>query len=278
MACIVMHGMGNWQLSIFYFQSTEIAGALSPGAYVGVGIASIVISDGLLILFFYLVHRYYWQPHRKGEPAFGGMLNKYQDFVHSHDFEKQPLQKTFALLVAFIVVVMAVMVGVTHAVGETDTTKFTTTALGDQGTDLGDLESLVEESEIIEDSGQLGETESDVLTFSSIENRYLKEISVTVTWTDEEESIAEIQDKNVDLYSKLHVLKGSEREEYFRNNIENNEHLKQLKYEMDKWCSVWFWPVYKEDIPVLSPDNFYESNEELKSIIKEILRKIKIFR
>jgi hypothetical protein len=96
-------------------------------------------------------------------------------------------------------------------------------------------------------------------------------------WTDEDVSTTEIQDENVDLYSKIHELKGSDREEFFRYNIQNNEHFKQLKFAMDKWCAVWFWPVYREDIGLLSPDNFYKSNEESKSIIEEIQRKIKFF-
>jgi len=93
-------------------------------------------------------------------------------------------------------------------------------------------------------------------------------------WTEKEENIGKIQEENVDLYSKLHELKGSEREEFFKNNIQNNEHFKQLKYAMDKWCAVWFWPVNEENIPLLTPDRFYFSNKEYTHIVKKLSKNI----
>jgi hypothetical protein len=189
LACIVMHGMGNWQLSIFYFQSTEITGALGTSSYVIVGIASTLVVDGLMILFFYLVHKYYWQPHRRGEPAFGGMFLNLQNFIHDHDFDKKPLQTSAVFLVVFIVVICGVIIGTTHAFGETDLSKFSTTAAEDEGgADLGHLESLVESPETIEGSGNLNEGQSIPYSYSSQHDKYVKGIVVTVTWTDEPDS------------------------------------------------------------------------------------------
>jgi membrane protease YdiL (CAAX protease family) len=125
-ACIVMHGMGNWQLSIFYFQSTELIGGMDSFTTVLVGTVSSIIADGIMILIFFLVHKYYWQPHRRGEPAFGGIFLKIQDFVHDHDFERKPIMITTVLLIAFIMVTCGMLMGVTAAFGETDYSKLST--------------------------------------------------------------------------------------------------------------------------------------------------------
>jgi membrane protease YdiL (CAAX protease family) len=187
-ACIVMHGMGNWQLSIFYFQSTEIIGALGTTTYVVIGVASTLVVDGIMILFFYLVHKYYWQPHRRGEPAFGGMFQNLQNFIHEHDFENKPLKLTAIYLVGFIVVTGAIIVVATHALGETDLSKFSTSQVEDEGGGgLGGLESYVETPEILTGSGNLDEGQSETIPLSSEPDKYIKAVTVTITWTDEDD-------------------------------------------------------------------------------------------
>lgn len=184
-ACIVMHGMGNWQLSVFYFQSTEIAGAMSPSTYAMTSIGTSIIVDGIVILIFYLIHKYYWQPHRRGEPAFGGAVLKLQNFIHDHDFFKKPVQTTAVFLVVFVVVSCGVIMGLTHALGEMDLSKMYTTAEDTREDDLGYLSSLVESNKTITGSGLLGEGESESITITSELDKYAKEIKVTVTWTDD---------------------------------------------------------------------------------------------
>jgi membrane protease YdiL (CAAX protease family) len=130
-ACIVMHGMGNWQLSVFYFQSTALIGGMDSFTTVLVGTVSSVIADAIMILIFFLIHKFYWQPHRRGDPAFGGIFLKLQDFVHEHDFERKPVQITGAILIAFMVVVCAMLMGVTSALGETDLSKMFTHSMED---------------------------------------------------------------------------------------------------------------------------------------------------
>jgi hypothetical protein len=132
-AVIVMHGMGNWQLSIFYFQSTELIGGMDSFTTVLVGTLSSVIADGIMILIFFLIHKYYWQPHRRGESAFGGIMLKIQDFIHDHDFERKPIVITTVLLIAFIMVTCGMLMGVTAAFGETDYSKLSTHVLEDSG-------------------------------------------------------------------------------------------------------------------------------------------------
>ncbi len=186
-ACIVMHGMGNWLLSVFYFQSAETS--MEPVTYVIVNITTNIIVDGLMILLFIVIHRYYWQPHRRGEPAFGGIFQKLQNFVHEHDFEKKPVLTTMTYLVVFCVVIGGMIAGVSYAYGEKDLSKMVAGSEGEGEGDTSHLESLVESSEIIVDGGSLQEGRSEVIvTFYSEADKYIKEVKVTVIWTDEADS------------------------------------------------------------------------------------------
>lgn len=185
-ACIVMHGMGNWQLSVFYFASTETA--MDPTSYVIVNIATSIIADAIMILIFYLIHRYYWQPHRRGEPAFGGIFSSLQNFVHEHDFERRPIQMTIAVLVVFCVVICGIIMGVTYAFGERDLSKLYASPEETKGVEVSHLESLVESVEIESDSGYLNEGDSVPFEFKSATDKYLRDVKVAVTWTDEPDS------------------------------------------------------------------------------------------
>lgn len=186
LACIIMHGMGNWQLSVFYFSSTELIGGMDSFTAVAVGTASSILADVIVILLIILIHKYYWQPHRRGEPAFGGVFLKIQNYIHDHDFNDKPLKSTAPALIAFIVLIMMLCVGITAAFGETDLSKFATFAEEDTGgSGLGMLDSFVEESENLTGGGTLNEGQSETITISSEMDKYVKEVKVTVTWTDE---------------------------------------------------------------------------------------------
>jgi membrane protease YdiL (CAAX protease family) len=185
-ACIVMHGMGNWLLSVFYFQSAETT--MEPIAYAMVNITTNIVVDGFMILFFFFVHKYYWQPHRRGEPAFGGIFKNLQDFVHEHDFEKKPVMTTMTFLVIFCVAIGGFIVGVSYAFGETDYSKMVAGSEGADGGETSYLESLVQLNETISGSSRLSERDSESFTFFSEEDKYIKLVKVTVTWTDEPDS------------------------------------------------------------------------------------------
>jgi hypothetical protein len=93
----------------------------------------------------------------------------------------------------------------------------------------------------------------------------------------EEESVVEIQERNLDLYSRLHELNRDEKELFFRENIQNNESLNLLKRALDKWCAIWFWPVDDEDIQPLTPDRFYQPHGDDDEIAEIITRKAHFF-
>lgn len=182
-ACIVMHGMGNWLLSVFYFQSAETT--MQPTTYAMVNITTNIIVDGFMIVLFIVIHKYYWQPHRRGEPAFGGIFLKLQDFVHEHDFEKKPVKSTMTILVVFCVVIGSVIAGFSYAFGETDLSKMVAGSEGSGDGDTSYLESLLQENETVSGSSTLSEGTSETFTYSSEDEKYIKDVKVTVTWTDE---------------------------------------------------------------------------------------------
>ncbi|MBU7017304.1 MAG: hypothetical protein HXS44_07320, partial [Theionarchaea archaeon] len=92
-----------------------------------------------------------------------------------------------------------------------------------------------------------------------------------------EESATEIQESNLNLYSKLHDSKNEDREQFFTEKIQNNENLSLLRKAMDKWCAIWFWPMDNKNIPPLTPDRFYQPNEEDDEIVENITKKIRFF-
>lgn len=179
-ACIVMHGMGNWQLSVYYFTST--GAQIDPINYAMVDIATTIVADASMIILFFLIHKYYWQPHRRGEPAFGGIFQSLQNFVHEHDFERKPVVTTMAFLVAFCMIIGGTIMGIAYAFGATELSGGETEA---EGTDVSHLESLEEFSETEIGSSSLNEGDSEAITFNSKPDKYIKGVNVKLTWMDE---------------------------------------------------------------------------------------------
>jgi membrane protease YdiL (CAAX protease family) len=181
-ACIVMHGMGNWQLSVFYFAA--LPGNMEPTTAMIVGMATSFASNAIMIYIFYLIHKYYWEPHRHGEPAFGGKLMGLQKFLYDHDFERKPLPSTIAVFVIFIFLVSAMITGAAAGFGSLMFGTYEPTS--DDGGSR-DLESYVEVVEpVMIGDGMLNEGESTIIgNFTSEENKYIKSVSVTLTWIDE---------------------------------------------------------------------------------------------
>ncbi len=184
-ACIVMHGMGNWQLSVYMFSSAQILGGMDSLTEVTVGTVSSLIVNSLMIGIFYLVHKYYWQPHRRGELAFNGAFSKLQNKIYEHDFRKKPLRSTSMGLVVFCVVVCGMIMAATYSVGETDIMKLY--AFPDLTLDRsGDYSYEPEESAPLSGQGFLAEGESETISIDR-EGVSINSIRVTVTWQDEDD-------------------------------------------------------------------------------------------
>jgi membrane protease YdiL (CAAX protease family) len=183
-ACIVMHGMGNWQLSVFYFQS-DSAG-MSATAAMGVGITTSIVSNAIMIVIFYLIHKYYWEPQRRGEPAFGGRLFSVQKFFYKHDFERKPLYSTVFIFVIFIMVVSGMIMSSAVNNG----------VVFDTGTETpvedGEVRYMISH-ETRTTSGYLYEGENEQLLYFSEQEKYVKEVWVNLTWSDEADIIGALR-------------------------------------------------------------------------------------
>lgn len=62
------------------------------------------------------------------------------------------------------------------------------------------------------------------------------------------------------------------RELIYKEKIVGNESINRMKFEFDKWCSIWFWPIDKINLiptPCTYNDISDETREEIKYISKE---------
>jgi len=184
-ACIVMHGMGNWILSVFWI--TSWPAGMSEGAAAGTEIATAFISNGIMIVLFWWINRNYWEPHRRGEPALGGRFLNLQERLYAHDFEKRPIVRTLGIAVVFAVLFMGSILGAVAFGAESDLTPLYA-GVAVTGKDSSyDFDELVEIPEIVNATGSMAEGASEMIGFDSSENKYIAEVNVKLTWTDEED-------------------------------------------------------------------------------------------
>jgi membrane protease YdiL (CAAX protease family) len=181
-ACIVMHGMGNWQLSVFYFASIAVPGWELTFEGVLVGTITSVIVNVIMIILFYIFHKLYWEPHRRGEPAFLGLFMSFQRFMHDHDFEKKSIGSTSFIAVLFCVIICGMLMGAAVSVGTVYPT-----GEGAVEEDTVNFESWTKTTDTLSDSGYMDEGTSVELNMTSEPDKYIQEVIVEVTWTDEDD-------------------------------------------------------------------------------------------
>jgi hypothetical protein len=83
-------------------------------------------------------------------------------------------------------------------------------------------------------------------------------------------------------YEKLHDLPGyeaEEREQYYRQHVENSPEVRQLKAAMNEWCAIWFWPADEESLKhVPTPGNFHSyETPETTAIVRRLTSEVKFF-
>jgi membrane protease YdiL (CAAX protease family) len=182
-ACIVMHGMGNWQLSVFYFAA--LPGNMEPTTAMIVGMATSLVSNAIMIYVFYLIHKYYWEPHRHGEPALGGRLMRLQKFLYDHDFERKPIASTIIVFVIFIAVVSGAIVGAAAGFGSLTFGAYEPSDASDDAS-TGNWEDWIEVPETISGTSYLEEQNNETIaTLSWEQEKYLRSVSITISWQDE---------------------------------------------------------------------------------------------
>jgi hypothetical protein len=174
--------MGNWQLSVYYFTSKPAG--MDPTVAMFVGIMTTIVSNAVMIVIFYLINKHYWEPHRRGEAAFGGRFLSLQTFVHDHDFERKPLVSTIAVFVMFIMMISGIIMSAAAIGGARPLWLFPPEAPSDSDETLN-LDNFVEVVETETSTGMLTEGNSEIFTYTSEQDKYIKQVIVSITWTDE---------------------------------------------------------------------------------------------
>lgn len=63
----------------------------------------------------------------------------------------------------------------------------------------------------------------------------------------------------------------------YAKRVLESEEYRQLKALLDRWCAVWFWPVHKEDLPPLTPKEFWSPSEEVRRAVAVVARQNAFF-
>ncbi|MEA3557722.1 MAG: CPBP family intramembrane glutamic endopeptidase, partial [Candidatus Thermoplasmatota archaeon] len=184
-ACIVMHGIGNWQLSVFAIRniSTEM-GLTGTNAYIS-DLTVTIFANGLMILLFFLVHKYYWEPQRKGEAAFGGRLLALQKFLFSHDNGTKNGAITGGGLAGVTFLVLVLIFGTTSAFGFDSESVLSRTSENSAPSGEFDLQEYNMADETILDSMNLDEGQSSEYALNSSSKNVIDSVKVTIRWDDE---------------------------------------------------------------------------------------------
>lgn len=185
-ACIIMHGIGNWQLSVFMFQAKASETGLTHTQDLIASVIVSIVANAFLIAVFFLIHRFVWEPVRRGEPAFGGKLLVIQKFFHSHDTGSKNVISTAGILGGTSAATLVLIVIATMAMGTQDFMLLVPTG-PPPSQDTFDISTWEGMEETRQGSGQLQEGASfeDVLTTQ--EEMLIRSVSLELRWTDEQD-------------------------------------------------------------------------------------------
>jgi len=179
-ACIVMHGIGNWQLSTYFLQSEATATGLTYNESLIVSVLVSIVANVVMIGVFFLIHKFYWEPQRRGEPAFGGLFIGIQKWIFDHDVGNTRLTTSAGILTAITVVVLIVLAGGVNIVG-VDVGE----GSNDGSTDDSPLSGMTRTMRTIPMTGNLAVDESRSEIVQVTEFNLVSAINVTLRWVDE---------------------------------------------------------------------------------------------
>ncbi len=182
-ACIVMHGIGNWQLSVYFWQSDVAGTGLSTTEGYIASLLTSIFANAFLIGIFFLIHKFYWEPQRRGEAAFGGKLVGLQTAFFKHDSGSKSLGITTGSLFAVGILLLTAIVGGTVALGEKVNAPVESSKSNDQVFDMTDYTQIVETRS--EPNEMLPEGQTMAYNITSTMDKVLTGIKLTLTWEDE---------------------------------------------------------------------------------------------
>lgn len=182
-ACIVMHGIGNWQLSVYFWQSKILGNGLSSGQEMFASLMTSIVANALLIVIFFLVHKFYWEPQRRGEAAFGGKLLRLQTHFFKHDNATMSIFRTSGALSLTTVLTLIVIVAGTVLAGSSIQDIFADTK--EVTPDGFDITEYSQFSETMSDTVYLDEDGLYSFEFNSSSDKIVSSITASINWEDE---------------------------------------------------------------------------------------------
>ncbi|MFW6118830.1 MAG: Eco57I restriction-modification methylase domain-containing protein [Planctomycetota bacterium] len=84
-----------------------------------------------------------------------------------------------------------------------------------------------------------------------------------------------LHEEALEVFEELHSLPVSaegieKRERLYREKIQNNPKLRELKDAFDLWCAVWFWPADQVGEEAPTPASFFDPSEETRDVAREM--------
>lgn len=188
-AAIVMHAVGNWTLSVMY-----MAGSGAEASYTAtnmiVDIMTTLLADGLMFIIFLLIFKFLWYPNLMGKKVGPDIIRQLDGFGKVKPMDRSHLQKVAAILVVINVAFLGSVMAVTAIAGTPYPFPGQSSSGGGGGKSFDPSNFAVSEGESAEFIGEYANENSDTdyqFVFSPAEKVYLKSITITVTWTDEED-------------------------------------------------------------------------------------------
>jgi hypothetical protein len=175
-ACIVMHGIGNWQLSVFFLQSESSGAIMTETQGYIISLMTSIVANVVMIVIFFLINKFYWDPQRRGDMTILDRL----------DISGKYTAAKSGILTGITAVVLVVLVLFTMTFGSMDMFKLDPTYVsGTETGEQGGFNDLVEASEIRASGGSLSEGESIDIPYESGNGTIIISVTATLTWTDE---------------------------------------------------------------------------------------------
>lgn len=186
-AVIVMHGIGNWQLSVFLLRGRGTLEGLTGFSYYLSDLSISIFANGLMIVIFFLIHKYYWEPQRRGEAAFGGRLVRIQQALFSHDTARKNTGLTGGILAAVTVVSLIILFSISAGLGAKSYEKLMPMVTDDDTGGEIDLTTYTTSTSQNMSSDYLDVGSSTAYSYISTTGQIIKKLSIRLTWQDETE-------------------------------------------------------------------------------------------
>jgi membrane protease YdiL (CAAX protease family) len=184
-ACIVMHGIGNWQLSVYMLRGVQIFPGLDHTQSLIADLAVSIFANAFMILVFFLIHKYYWAPQQRGEAALRGKLMKIQQYLFSHDNASKHVGFTSGSLSGATVITLVILLFISLGLGVKDMgVIYPGEAAPSDGGEI-DFAQYIDIQEIISDNQNLPEGSNYVYDLNSTRENIIQKIFITLSWADE---------------------------------------------------------------------------------------------